>query len=158
MTSWNQDIFNNTHFIVPITYTKKSSLNSKDTYTLSPTIKFYKKGTIAITTNRKESRQETIDDVYKKNITKYLTDSLAISNKTISHVDLLKSSEVNIWGFNWKGNIFKFSTANNDDFIYIEYILFDANMYYTIGFSYWENEKELLPYFEQFVKSINKIK
>ena len=46
---------------------------------------------------------------------------------------------------------------NNNDVIYIEYILFDTNKYYTIWFSYWEDEIELKNYFDEFIKSINKI-
>jgi len=122
-----------------------------------PTVKKYKKGQIKITKNNKSNRNETVWDVYEKNVVKYITDSLAITNRTITKVDLVKSDDVNLWGFEWKWNIFKFTTANNDDFVYIEYILFNEKDYYTIGFTYSDSEKELLPYFNQLVESINKI-
>ncbi len=152
-----QDTFNNIQFIIPISHIKQSEHNTKDKYLITPAVKIFKNWSISIKTNRKESRNETIDDVYKKNVAKYITDSLSISNKTISNVELVKSDDINLWGFEWKWNIFKFETVNNNDVIYIEYILFDTNKYYTIWFSYWEDEIELKNYFDEFIKSINKI-
>lgn len=154
---WKQDTFSNIQFIIPISHIKNEISSTKEKYIMSPTVKYYKTWTIVIKSNRKEERNETIDEVYKKNIQKYITDSLSISNKTISDVELLKSDNINLWWFEWKWNIFKFKTVNNNDFIYIEYLLFDKNIYYTIWFSYWENEKELVKYFDELVKSINKI-
>jgi hypothetical protein len=155
---WNQEIFENMQFIVPNVYTKKEHINSNEKFVITPTVKLYKHWNISIKINRKEDRKETKDDVYNNNITKYITDSLAISDKTITIVDLLKSSDINLWWFDWKWNIFKVSTANKDDIIYIEYVMFDKDMYYTIWFSYSESEKDLTKYFEDFIKSIKKIK
>lgn len=153
----NQLKWNNIQFLVPYLYSVDKE-NNRESLVLLPNVKRYNRWWILLRTIRKKGRDESMWDVYNKQVRKYVTESLSISNETIKNVILIKSDEIELWWFKWKGNVFKFETVNNDDFIFIEYILFDKNNYYTIWFNYWEDEKELLKSFEQLIKSVNKIK
>jgi len=154
---WHQYKWNNIQFIVPYEFSLKDN-SSKDKLELSPNVKRYNRWWILFKNTRKSSRSEQIDDVYKNQVKKYITESLSIANETITDVKLIKSNNLELGWFNWIWNVFKFETVNKDDFIFIEYILFDKTNYYTIGFHYWEDEKWLVESFEELINSVNKIK
>lgn len=152
---WSKVIHNNMQFIQPNIFIsgEKKVLNNE--LIMYPGVKRYKYWNVLISENLRQWRKESINDIYKQRVLKYTQETNALRSETLESIELMSSISENIGWFDGIINKFRLNTVNEEDFILIEYVLFSDGKYFTINFTYGEDEAELLPYFEELINSIN---